>query len=92
MASPHPAYAAIDGQQINGYTVHITEIIGDTVMGELVQQGHPPLGFTVRLDANQFDVPAVRTEIQNELAAFIQQVAAAPQGSPTARLTLMWKK
>lgn len=90
MANPHLAYAAIDGQQINGYTVHITEILEDRVLGELLQEGRTRLHFTIRLDADQFKVPAVRAEILSEFAAYIQQNAMAPSGG-TSRLTLLWK-
>jgi hypothetical protein len=91
MANPHPAYAAIDGQQINGYTVQITQIIGDTVIGELTRQGRDPLGFTIRVDADQFNVPAVRSEMLDEFSEFIQQVGQAPSGSSNSRLKLLWK-
>lgn len=64
---------------------------GIVSFGELVRRGRTTLCFTIRLDADQFNIPSVLAEIQREFAAYIRQNAMSPPSDFLSRLTLLWK-
>lgn len=87
MSNSHLAYSTIDGQQVEGYTVHVTHASAERVEGELLRQSRTALGFIIRADERQFAVPAAITDIRRDFAEYIRQNALSPGSS---RLTLLY--
>ena len=81
MPNSHRAYVALDGQQVGGYTVHVSNADADGVVGELLRESRTPLGFTIEADEHQFEVSVTIADILREFAEYIQQNALSPRTS-----------
>jgi len=81
----HKAYLTLQGREVDGYTVQISEAGEWGVSGHLVKASRTPLDFSIEATEHQFEVTAVLQDISRAFHEYVQRNELAPD-SPALRL------